>query len=123
MPVADEQVRIIMRERSKGRSQEQAAAKANVKSRQTVAKYEQLGEMPSGLKRPRTYRTREDPFAEDWAELEEMLEAAPELEAKALFEGTQRFVWANLQAGRSPAASQAGQSLKSSLIASHGSPG
>jgi transposase InsO family protein len=76
----------MMRERSKGRSQEQAAAKANVKSRQTVAKYEQLGEMPSGLKGPRVYRTREDPFVEDWAELEEMLIAAPELEAKALFD-------------------------------------
>jgi len=38
------------------------------------------------MKQPRSYRTREDPFAEDWPELEEMLTAAPELEAKALFE-------------------------------------
>ena len=47
MTVTDAQVRIMMRERNKGRTQEQAAASANVRSRQTVAKYEQLGELPS----------------------------------------------------------------------------
>ena len=75
-----------MRERSKGRSQEQAAAKANVNSRKTVAKYEQAGKLPSELKKPRIYRTRKDPFEEDWPEVEQMLAAAPELEATALFE-------------------------------------
>jgi transposase InsO family protein len=74
-----------MRERSKGRTQEQAAVKANLKSRKTVAKYEQRGQLPSELKQPRSYRTRADPFAEDWLELEKMLHAAPELEAKTLF--------------------------------------
>jgi len=38
------------------------------------------------LQRPRTYRTCEDPFAADWPELESMLEQAPELDAKTLFE-------------------------------------
>jgi hypothetical protein len=51
-----------------------------------VAKYERLGRLPSELKEERQYRTRPDPFAEDWSELEGMLEAAPELEAKTLFE-------------------------------------
>ena len=86
MTATDAQVRIIMREREKGRTQEQAAAKANLQSRKTVAKYEHLGQLPSELQRPRTYRTRADPFAEDWPMIKEMLEAAPELEAKALFE-------------------------------------
>jgi hypothetical protein len=86
MTATDAQVRIIMREREKGRTQEQAAASANLRSRKTVAKYERLGQMPSALKRPRTYRTRADPFAEDWPVVEEMLVAAPELEAKILFE-------------------------------------
>jgi len=45
MTTTDAQVRIIMRERNKGRTQEQAAASANVRSRQTVAKYEQLGQL------------------------------------------------------------------------------
>jgi hypothetical protein len=75
-----------MRERRKGHTQEQAAAKANLRSRKTVRKYEQLGKMPSELKQARTYRTRTDPFEEDWDELESMLETAPELEAKTLFE-------------------------------------
>jgi hypothetical protein len=75
-----------MRERSAGKTQEQAAAKANLSSRKTVRKYEFLGKLPSELKKAREYRTRSDPFEEDWAEAERMLEKAPELEAKTLFE-------------------------------------
>lgn len=86
MTVTDTQVRIIMRERSKGKTQEQAAAKANLRSRETVRKYERLGKLPSELKKPREYRTRSDPFEEDWPEAEKMLKDAPELEAKTLFE-------------------------------------
>ena len=40
MTATDAQVRIVMRERQKGRTQEQAAAKANLRSRRTVRKYE-----------------------------------------------------------------------------------
>ena len=86
MTATDAQVRIIMRERNKGRTQEQAAASANVRSRKTVAKYEQLGELPSERVEPRQYRTRTDVFAEDWPTLEAMLRMRPTLEAKALFE-------------------------------------
>ena len=86
MTATDAQVRIIVRERRKGRTQEQAAASANLRSRKTVAKYENIGQLPSALREPRLYRTRPDPFAEDWPTVEEMLFAAPELEAKALFE-------------------------------------
>jgi hypothetical protein len=75
-----------MRERQKGRTQEQAAVKANIKSRKTVARYERLGQLPSELKQARQYRTREDPFADDWVQVEQMLSNAPELEAKTLFE-------------------------------------
>ena len=78
-----------MRELKKGRTQEQAAAKANLKSRKTAAKYERLGLLPSQLKKPRAYRTRPDAFAEDWPHIEQMLSDAPELEAKALFEWLQ----------------------------------
>lgn len=85
MTCTDAQVRLIMHERAKGRSQEQAAVKANLKSRKTVARYERLGQLPSELKQPRAYRTRADPFVEDWPEVEQMLQATPELEAKTLF--------------------------------------
>lgn len=45
-----------------------------------------MGKLPSELKRPRDWRTHEDPFVEDWPALAVRLSAAPELEAKALFE-------------------------------------
>ena len=86
MTSTDAQVRIVMNERSKGRTQEQAAAKANLLSRKTVSKYEQLDRLPGQLKQPRTYRTREDPFADDWSDVEKMLDQAPELDAAVLFE-------------------------------------
>ena len=75
-----------MREREKGRTQEQAAASANLSSRKTVTKYERLGKLPCEVAQPRRYRTRPDPFPEDLATVEGMLESAPSLEAKALFE-------------------------------------
>jgi len=86
MTATDAQVRIIMRERSKGKTQEQAAAKANLGSRKTVGKYEKTGRLPSELKQPRKYRTREDPFADVWSSIEKMLEDAKELEGKAIFD-------------------------------------
>lgn len=86
MTATDAQVRIIMREREKGRTQEQAAASANLRSRKTVAKYERLDQLPSERKQPRQYRTRSNPFEEDWPTVEKMLEDAPTLEAKAVFE-------------------------------------
>jgi len=86
MTTTNAQVRIIMRERNKGRTQEQAAASANVCSRKTVAQYERSGQFPSERVEPRQYRTRTDVFAADWPTLETMLRDAPSLEAKALFE-------------------------------------
>lgn len=86
MTATDAQIRIAMRERSKGRTQEQAAAKANLRSRKTVAKYEKLGELPTELGRPRTYRTRPNAFEEDWQAVADRLKDAPTLEAKALFD-------------------------------------
>jgi len=86
MTATDAQVRLMMKERSQGKSQEQAAVKANLRNRKTVQKYEQLDKLPSEIKEPRQYRTRPDPFETDWAEVEKKLEDAPELEAKTLFD-------------------------------------
>jgi len=86
MTATDAQVRLLMRERTNGKTQQQAAVKVNLHSRKTVQKYEQLGQLPSDLKEARRYRTRPDPFEKDWAEIETKLAAAPELEAKAIFE-------------------------------------
>ncbi len=88
MTATNAQVSILMRERKKGRTQEQAAAKANLQSRKTVAKYEKAGGKKLTQK-PRNYRTRKDPFAADWPEIEQKLAAAPTLEGKTLFEWLQ----------------------------------
>jgi len=58
--------------------------------RNTARRYVASGQLPSESLAPRTWRTREDPFAEDWPEVAERLGAAPSLEAKALFEDLQR---------------------------------
>jgi hypothetical protein len=86
MTATDAQVRVVMRERLKGRTQQQAAVRANLRGRHTVAKYERLGRLPSEVTRPRSYRTRSDPFAADWPGVAGMLERAPELEARTLFD-------------------------------------
>jgi len=86
MTATDAQVRLMMRERNNSKTQQQAAVKVNLRSRKTVQKYEQLGQLPSELKEQRRYRTRRDPFEKDWAEIETKLMVAPELEAKAIFE-------------------------------------
>ncbi len=62
-----------------------AALKAGM-HRSTANKYLQAGALPSELKTPRTWRTREDPFAEHGAEVEAMLAQTPALEAKTIFE-------------------------------------
>jgi transposase len=62
-----------------------AALRAGL-SPNTARKYLRAGRLPSELTGPRTWRTREDPFAADWAELRARLAEAPELEATTLFE-------------------------------------
>jgi len=66
-----------------------AALRAGV-HRNTARRYLEVGKLPSELKAPRTWRTRQDPFATDWEEITARLEEAPELEAKAVFEELMR---------------------------------
>ncbi len=80
----DAEVRLLMKERAKGRTQEQAAAKAGLSVR-TARTYERTAKLPSQLKQPRTYRTHPNPFADDWPWVIEQLERDPALQAKTLF--------------------------------------
>ena len=82
--VTDEQVRLLMSLIGKGIPQVTAAAKAGMSER-TARKYVRSGQMPSALKVPRTYRTRPDPFAEVWPEIEALLRQDGGLQAKAVF--------------------------------------
>jgi hypothetical protein len=54
--------------------------------RRRARKYVASGKLPSELATTRDWRTRPDPFEQDWPELEERLRITPELEAKTLFE-------------------------------------
>ena len=80
----DAEVRLLMRERAQGKTQEQAAARAGMSVR-TARKYERAAKLPSQLKPPRTYRTRPNPFAADWPWVVAQLERDPALQAKTLF--------------------------------------
>lgn len=85
MGTTDAQVRKLMKEYGKTGKKGKSALRAGM-SRNTGSKYLKLGKLPSELKEPRTWRTRPDPFEEDWPEIAERLRDAPELEGKALFE-------------------------------------
>src|SRR5437868_1370472 len=69
----DAEVLRYMRERRKGTNQELAAARAGM-SVKTARKYERTGRLPSQLKHLRTWRTRPNPFEEDWAWVTEQLQ-------------------------------------------------
>jgi hypothetical protein len=81
---SDAEVRLMLRDRAKGRTQEQAAAHAGMSVR-TARKYERLGTLPSQLKQPRTYQTRPNPFAEVWPWVLAQLGHDPALQATTLF--------------------------------------
>jgi len=62
-----------------------SAMKADVHP-ETARKYIQAGQPPEELQAKHTWRTRSDPVSAIWPEAQRMLEQAPELEAKELFE-------------------------------------
>src|SRR2546428_3107045 len=80
----DAEVLVMLRERAKGRTQEQAAARAGMSVR-TARTYERLGQLPSQLKHPRSYRTRPDPFEVDWPWVVSQLERDDALQTTTLF--------------------------------------
>jgi hypothetical protein len=56
-------------------------------SERTVRKYRDADQLPSQIERPaRTYRTREDPLAEFWGEIEGLLEQDPQLKPYAILD-------------------------------------
>jgi hypothetical protein len=66
-----------------------AAAKADMDEK-TARKYRSLGKLPHEVGVEHFWRTREDPFNDFWAKVEENLGINPGLEAKTLFEDLQR---------------------------------
>jgi transcriptional regulator with XRE-family HTH domain len=80
----DAEVLLMLRERARGRTQEQAAARSGMSVR-TVRNYERRARLPSQVTQPRTYRSRPDPFAEDWPWLVKLREDDPALQGQTLF--------------------------------------
>ena len=72
----DTEVKLLMQERRKGTAQRLAAARAGMSER-TARKYEQAGQLPTHLKRPHTWATRNNPFEQDWSWVVEQLERDP----------------------------------------------
>lgn len=84
-PVSDAQVRKMMEEMSKDGQMGRAAMKADM-DRKTARKYVAAGKLPSEMRQQRSYRTRPDPFVEDWPAVTEMLATTPGLEALTVLE-------------------------------------
>jgi len=81
--VTDRQARRLMQELGKGMPLGTAALRSGM-SESTAREY-RSGVLPSQRKKPRTYRTRRDPFAAVWPSIERLLEEAPGLEAATIF--------------------------------------
>ena len=70
-------------------TQELAAVKAGMDPK-TARGYLRDGRLLSERKADRTWRTREDPFAEVWETVRQQVETSPGLEARTIFEALQR---------------------------------
>jgi transposase len=77
------QVKELRRQLNQGASLRKAAMKANM-DRKSARKYRNLGQMPDAARKQHTWRTRPDPLALVWPQLEEMLRREPELQAVTL---------------------------------------
>jgi Mu transposase-like protein len=80
----DTEIRLYLQERRKGMTQRVAAARAGIGER-TARKYEQAAALPSQLKGPHEWKTRLDPFEEDWPWVVSELERDPALQGSTLF--------------------------------------
>ncbi len=98
--VGDEQVRRLRKHMKKDGVLWKAASKGEM-CEKTARKYMRTGKLPSQMKKPHTWRNREDPFAEVWEEVLTMLEESEaKFEAKTLFEYLQRKYPGRFQEGQ-----------------------
>jgi hypothetical protein len=97
--VTDQQVRKLMTLIQTEKTLAVAAAKAGMDEK-TARKYRRAGRLPSQLQPPHHWRTRADPFARVWPEIEPLLERDPSLEAKTIFDHLCRQYPGDFQAGQ-----------------------
>ncbi len=87
--VTDGQVSELRRWLAAGKSLAASARMASM-DKKTARSYRDDGRLPSQRKATRNYRTRTDPFADVWADVEQQLRGEPRLKAKTLFGELQR---------------------------------
>ena len=80
----DTEIRLYLQERKKGMTQRVAAARAGIGER-VARKYERAAALPSQLKRSHDWKTRTDPFEEDWPWVVSQLERDAALQGSTLF--------------------------------------
>src|SRR5258708_17940010 len=80
----DTEIRLYLQERKKGMTQRVAAARAGIGER-TARKYERAAALPSQLKPHHDWKTRPDPFEQDWPWVVSELERDPALQGSTLF--------------------------------------
>ncbi len=83
--ITEQQYQRLMKEYQSSGVAGHAAMKAGM-DRKTARRYLCAELSPQELRKPHTWRTREDPLASIWPEAERWLVESPEVEAKALFE-------------------------------------
>lgn len=82
--IKDGQVRELFRLLTTGKGLALAARKTGMDEK-TARKYRQLQQLPSQCVAPRGWRTRQDPFAAVWPQVEKRLQEEPQLRAVTLF--------------------------------------
>ena len=87
--VTNQQVRRLLSLMKSEKTKVIAAAKAGMDIK-TARKYVKSGKLPSEIRKPHDWRTRQDPFEGTWEDIKKLLGANPGLEAKTIFEYLQR---------------------------------
>jgi hypothetical protein len=95
----DKQVRRLLKMSQEKLPLSTLAAKAGMDVK-TARKYLRVRRLPSQMKVPRDWRTREDPFADVWPEVEALLKDFPELQALTIFQDLQHRYPGKFQDGQ-----------------------
>ena len=90
MVISDEQYWLLMKYSTTGVNLEIVAAKSGM-CETTARKYLRGGVMPSEMKKERNWKTRKDPFSDDWIWIKELLTKNSGLQAKFIFQYLQRL--------------------------------
>lgn len=97
--VTDAQVRRLFRLLAQDKTLTYAALKTGM-DRKTARRYRDMQQFPSDNPTTHHWRTRDDPFADVWEQVEQQLRLQPGLQAKTLFEWLQRTYPGRFQDGQ-----------------------